>query len=255
MPSVLAIAAHPDDIEFTMAGTLVLLARAGWSVHYFNLADGRCGSTEQNADQTAMIRLGEAQAAADLIGATFYPPICRDIEIHYDTQTLRCVAAVIRAAKPQIVLTHSPVDYMEDHEQACRLAVSATFVRGMTNFQTTPSEPIFDEPVTIYHAQPHGNRTPMGELIIPDQFVNITDVIAVKQSALEAHASQQNWLHNSQGLNSYLQTMRDLAAEVGALSGKFSFAEGWRRRHHLGFSPPNADPLFDALSNLVVVRS
>ena len=85
--------------------------------------------------------------------------------------------------------------------------------------------------------------------------MNITDVIAVKQSALEAHASQQNWLHNSQGLNSYLQTMRDLSAEVGALSGKFSFAEGWRRHHHLGFSAPNADPLFDALSNLVVVRS
>lgn len=254
MPSVLAIAAHPDDIEFTMAGTLILLARQGWTIHYFNLADGRCGSAESDAEQTAVVRLREAQAAAAALGATFHPPICRDLEIQYDTATLRKVAAVVRLARPQIVLTHSPVDYMEDHEQACRLAVSATFVRGMKNFETAPNEKIYDGPVTIYHTQPHGNRTPLGELVVPNRFVDITDVIDEKQAALASHASQQHWLSDSQGLNSYLQTMRDLSAEVGALSGKFSFAEGWRRHHHLGFSPTSADPLNDALSGRTIVR-
>ncbi len=236
-----------------MVGTLILLAQQGWTVHYFNVADGRCGSAEMDADQTAAVRLREAQAAAAALGATFHSPICRDLEIHYDTPTLRQVAAVVRLAKPQIVLTHSPVDYMEDHEVTCRLAVTATFVRGMKNFETTPKEQIHDGPVTIYHAQPHGNRTSLGQLVVPDRFVDISDVIDAKQAALALHTSQQNWLNESQGSNSYLQTMRDLASEVGGLSGKFLFAEGWRRHHHLGFCSPNTDPLCDALSNRTVI--
>ena len=44
MPTALAIAAHPDDIEFVMAGTLLRLAETGWSIHYFNIANGCCGS-------------------------------------------------------------------------------------------------------------------------------------------------------------------------------------------------------------------
>ena len=53
MPSALAIAAHPDDIEFVMAGTLLLLKEAGWQIHYLNLTDGDMGSTVMNATQPA----------------------------------------------------------------------------------------------------------------------------------------------------------------------------------------------------------
>jgi N-acetylglucosamine malate deacetylase 1 len=64
MPSALAIAAHPDDIEIFMAGTLLRLAERGWELHYLNLADGCCGSTVHDRETTARIRLAEAQAAA-----------------------------------------------------------------------------------------------------------------------------------------------------------------------------------------------
>ena len=42
-PVAMAIGAHPDDIEFSMAGTLLLLKRAGFETHYFNIASGNCG--------------------------------------------------------------------------------------------------------------------------------------------------------------------------------------------------------------------
>lgn len=247
MPSVLAIAAHHDDIEFVMAGTLLRLKQLGWDLHYMNLADGCRGSTTMDRATCAAVRLEEAKTAASILGAKFYPPICPDMEIAYTTDMLRKVAAVVRLARPSIVLTHSPIDYMEDHENACRLAVSAAFTHGMPNFESAPPVDVYMEPVTVYHAQPVGNATPMGEVVYPKLYVDITDVLETKAEALAAHASQKRWLDESQGMDSYIQTMRDGSAEVGRMSGKYAFAEGWRRRQHWGFCGPDDDPLAQAL--------
>ena len=64
MKTAIAIGAHPDDIEFYMAGTLVLLQRVGWEIHYLNVANGCCGSVQYNAKQTRIIRRAEAKRAA-----------------------------------------------------------------------------------------------------------------------------------------------------------------------------------------------
>ena len=56
MPSALAIAAHPDDIEFVMAGTLLQLREAGWEIHYFNLSSGNMGSTVMSSGCAAMAK-------------------------------------------------------------------------------------------------------------------------------------------------------------------------------------------------------
>ena len=69
MRTALAIAAHPDDIEFLMSGTLMLLKDAGFAIHYMNLANGCCGSTEYDADEIARIRRDEARAAATRVSA------------------------------------------------------------------------------------------------------------------------------------------------------------------------------------------
>lgn len=251
MPSVLAIAAHPDDIEMVMAGTMLQLADRGWELHYFNIADGSRGSTTMDRDQCAAIRLREARQAADSLGATFYPPICADMEIAYNTSMLCRVASVVRTARPSIVLTHAPVDYMEDHEQACRLAVSAAFAHGMPNLESHPPVAAYFDPVTIYHAQPHGNRTPLNELVRPDFIVDTTAVMDRKVKALEYHASQKEWLDRSQGMDSYIQTMRDLTSEVGRMSKRYQYGEGWRRRQHWGFCGPDDDPLRDALRDVL----
>ena len=54
MPNALAIAAHPDDIEFMMAGTLLLLKERGWEIHYFNLSTGNRGSARHNAPAASL---------------------------------------------------------------------------------------------------------------------------------------------------------------------------------------------------------
>lgn len=64
---------------------------------------------------------------------------------------------------------------------------------------------------------------------------------------LAAHQSQQQWLDETQGMGSYLEAMEQMAASVGALSGRFTHAEGWRRHLHLGFSTVEEDPMTEAL--------
>jgi LmbE family N-acetylglucosaminyl deacetylase len=252
MPSVLAIAAHPDDIEFLMAGTMLQLAKRGWELHYMNLCDGSRGTTTMTRSECAATRLKEAKRACEYLGATFYEPIFPDMEAAYTTNHLRKVAAVVRMAKPTILLTHSPRDYMEDHETACRLAVSAAFCHGMPNFESDPEVDVFMDPVTVYHAQPVGNTTPLGEPVVPHLYVSVTDVLENKVHALSCHASQKQWLDESQGQDSYLQTLRDWSRKVGQMSERFEYAEGWRRHEHWGFCGPEDDPLRDGLADIII---
>ncbi len=255
MPAAIAIAAHPDDIEFLMSGTLMLLRSHGYQIHYWNLANGCCGSSKYDAATIARIRREEAYAAARAIGATFHESICNDLEIFYDRKLLGKVASVIRDIAPEIVLTHSPIDYMEDHTNACRLAVTAAFSRGMPNFVTDPPRPAISTPVTVYHAQPYSHRDPLGKPVEPVLVVDTTDIIEQKKQMLSKHASQKLWLDESQGLNSYLDTMAQLDAEVGRITGIFKYAEGWRRHLHLGFCGPDDDPLRTALKERVLVAA
>ena len=250
-----AVAAHPDDIEFVMAGTLMLLGDAGYEIHYMNIANGCCGSTTHDATDTARIRRQEAQAAASGIGAEFHPSLVNDMEIFYDHATLSRLAAVMREVAPEIVLTHAPADYMEDHMNACRLTVTAAFARGMPNYPTQPSRAPTEQAVTVYHAQPQGNRDPLNRLVRPGLFVDVGSVMAKKTAMLACHESQQQWLNTSQGLNSYLEGMQDLMRAVGRMSKRFEYAEGWRRHSHLGLCAADADPLAKALANHVLVAS
>jgi LmbE family N-acetylglucosaminyl deacetylase len=253
--TAIAIGAHPDDIEFYMAGTLVLLKRAGWETHYLNVANGCCGSVQYDANKTRIVRRAEAKCAAKVLGAHFHESLCNDLEIFYDLKTLRRVAAVIREVKPDVVLTHSPVDYMEDHTETCRLAVTAAFARAMPNFRSTPSRPTDEYDLTIYHAMPHSLRDPLRRLIVPGAFVNTASVQEVKRAALAEHKSQQNWLDVSQGLNSLGNKVDGMARAVGKLSKKFNFAEGWRRHLHYGFSATEVDPLRGALGKNYLVNN
>ncbi|HSI77627.1 MAG TPA: PIG-L deacetylase family protein [Lunatimonas sp.] len=238
----MAIAAHPDDIEFMMAGTLVLLKNAGYEIHYMNLSTGNCGSTENDSITTARIRLLEAQDSARILGAVFHPPICNDFEIFYELEALKKLSGIIRKVKPSIVLTHSPLDYMEDHMNACRLAVTAAFVRGVPNFKA-PFPAVTNYNCAVYHALPHGLMDPLGQTVIPEIFIDTESVHAIKREALNAHKSQKNWLEDSQKMDSYIAAMEDFSMRTGSMSEEFSHAEGWRRRTHFGFSDPDFDPL------------
>lgn len=246
-----AVVAHPDDIEFCMAGTLIRLKEeAGYEIHMMNIANGSCGSTELPAEKIAALRTEEARSSANLIGAVYHPPLVNDMHILYGKALLARVGAVMREVAPDILLIHSPQDYMEDHMNACRLALSAAFCRGMPNYPTDPQLDHVDAPITVYHAQPHGNRDPLGLLVTPSLFVNISRVIEQKRAMLEVYQSQKVWLDHSQGMDSYLNSMQHLGRELGQTSGRFDYAEGFRRHLHYGFCEESVDPLREAFNAL-----
>lgn len=250
----MAIAAHPDDIEFQMAGTLLLLKQAGYEMHYLNLSSGNCGSARLNAVQTRAIRRKEARQAAAILGAHFHPSLTDDLEIFYNDGTLRRLAAIIREVKPTILLVPSPEDYMEDHTNTCRLAVTAAFARGMPNYRTQLAQPPTDRALTLYHAMPHGLCDGLGQRILPGAFVNTVSVHATKREALGAHQSQKSWLDISQGIDSYLLALDSMSLAVGKMSGRFKHAEGWRRHSHWGFCDAESDPLRIALQKNYLIN-
>lgn len=248
---VLTLHAHPDDIEFMMAGTALLLRKAGCTLHYCNLADGSMGTSEHPRAKIARIREAEAREAATVLGATWHPPIFPDLEILYGSESIARVATIIRRVKPDIILVPFPREYMEDHMNACRLAVTAAFVRGMRNFDSMPPVEPYEKEVHLYHAMPYGLTGPLREAITPHFYVDISSVIDEKERALACHQSQKRWLDESQGLNSYLETMREMSRSVGRMSGSAEYAEGWTRHSHLGFSTEEADPLAEMLSDVI----
>jgi len=239
----LAIGAHPDDIEFMMAGTLLLLKEAGADIHMWNLANGYCGTAVHSREEITRLRWEEARAAAAVAGATIYPPIADDLALLYEVPLIQRIAAVVREVKPAIILLPSPQDYMEDHQNACRLAVTAAFARGMRTFETIPPTATWEGETVLYHALPYGLRDGMRRLIHAGQFVDISSVLAKKREMLAQHRTQKEWLDVSQGLDAYLTTMETMSQQVGEQSGRFAYAEGWRRHSHLGFAAEDADPL------------
>ncbi|MCX7046897.1 MAG: PIG-L family deacetylase [Candidatus Sumerlaeota bacterium] len=253
-PRAMAIAAHPDDIEFMMGGTLLLLKEAGYETHYLNIANGSCGSQVYSAARLRTIRRHEAQAAARILDAVWHPSFTEDMEIYYEDRLLRKVAAVVREVDPTILLTLSPQDYMEDHMNACRVAVTAAFARNLPNYRTTPRRPATNRNVTLYHAMPVGLCDPLRRRVSPGAYVNITSVFKTKMSALAEHQSQQDWLRETQKLNHYLIAMQDQARELGRMSRKFKYAEGWRRHLHFGYCAETDDPLRDALGKNYLIN-
>lgn len=239
----MAIAAHPDDIEFMMAGTLGRLQDAGWEIHYMNLANGNQGTDSLPVEEIARIRRDEAIAACELAGFMFHEPIANDLEIFYAKQLLAKVGAAVREVAPEVILTHYPQDYMEDHSNTARLAVTAAFSRGMTNYVTDPPQPTTQQPVAIYHAMPYGLHDPLRQPVEADFYVDVTEQLERKVQMLACHKSQKEWLDVSQSQDAYLQTLRDLSRDMGTKSGRYACAEGWLRHLHLGLAEEDFNPL------------
>lgn len=247
--TVFCVAAHPDDIEFMMAGTLILLGRAGYTLHIMNLASGSCGTAVLPRDEIVARREREARNSAALIGAVFHPSLVDDLEIFYERPLLARLAAIVREVNPQILLLPSPQDYMEDHMNTSRLMVTAAFCRGMLNYITEPPLPPVSGEMALYHALPYGLADQLRRPIRPDFYIDIGEAIDLKRQMLACHQSQKDWLDQSQGKDSYLQAMADMAVEVGRWSRRATHAEAWRRHSHLGFGAQDFDPLHDALEN------
>jgi LmbE family N-acetylglucosaminyl deacetylase len=252
---VFAIAAHPDDIEFMMGGTLILLGRAGCELHMMNICNGSCGTAYEDRETIIARRTEEARQSSSIIGALFHEPLVDDLDMFYERPTINRMVSIVREVKPDVVLLSSPQDYMEDHMNACRVAVTAVFCRGMRNYPAEPPSDPIDGDATLYHALPWGLRDSLRRRLHAGQYADITSALKMKREALAHHRSQKEWLDSSQGLDSYLITMENMSREVGEMSGRFEYAEGWRRHLHLGFCEEGADPLSEILGDKMFVSA
>jgi LmbE family N-acetylglucosaminyl deacetylase len=246
---VLSLLAHPDDAEFLCAGTLVRLAREhGWQVHVASMTPGDCGSAELPPDAIAALRREEGRRAASLIGAAYHCLEERDLLIFYQERPLEKVVRLFRAVRPRVVLTHSPADYMLDHEVTGTLARAAAFAAPIPNCFAGHGHgaPLGQIP-HLYYCDPIEGKDSLGRAVEPGFRIDVGAVIEAKAAMLAAHASQREWLLKHHGLDQYVQAMRDWGARRGAEAG-VAYAEGFRQ--HLGHGYPQ-DNLLGALLGAV----
>jgi LmbE family N-acetylglucosaminyl deacetylase len=180
--NVLAIGAHPDDIEAYCAGTLARYSRAGEKVFMCVVTDGR-GRPAGDPDEIAHIRKGEAQASADLIGAELIWMAIPDGQLMVDDATRHQFGDVIRQTTPDIIITHPPMDYHPDHNATNQLVMDASQVARTSNYQT--KLPAIRKPVPVAFMS-----SELGLNYQPEEYVDISDVWEVKREMLLQHRSQ-----------------------------------------------------------------
>jgi LmbE family N-acetylglucosaminyl deacetylase len=234
---VLSILAHPDDAEFLCAGTLLRLAREhGWQVHLASMTPGDCGSAELPPEAIAEVRRGEGARAAALLGGTYHCLEERDLFIFYAERPLERITRLLRAVQPRLVLTHSPADYMLDHEVTSSLVRAAVFGAAAPNFFCDRGHaPALPHIPHLYYCDAIEGKDALGRPVEPGFRIDVSAVIEDKAALLAAHASQRDWLRQQHGMDHYVQSMRDWGAHQGRAAG-VAFAEGFRQ--HLGHSYP-----------------
>jgi len=246
-PRVLAIHAHPDDIEFQCAGTLLLLAQKGCEVVAATMTAGDKGSAELCPEEIAEIRRGEAAKSASLLGAEYVCLGFRDLEICFDNDSRRAVIETVRKTRPDIVITAPPVDYMPDHEETSRLVRDACFTAAVPNYKTRQWDPApaLGHIPHLYYVDPLGGVDYYGAPIEPQFVVDVSDVFDRKLETLAAHSSQREWLRRQHGIDEYLDSCR----RFSALRGKgIGAAHGEGFRQHVGHPYPADNLLLSLVS-------
>ena len=250
---ILAIHAHPDDVEFQCAGTLALLAAAGHEISIVTMTAGDCGSRELGPEVIARIRRQEALDSAELIGASYGCLEFADLSIVVDNDSKRRVTETIRHHRPDVVLTAPPADYMDDHEATSRLVRDGCFNASCPNYATRQWDPAVATekiPHLIYMDPIEGTDT-WGAPVEPQFYVDITNTFETKRKMLTCHKSQREWLKSQHGVDEYLDSQRRWSEQRGAEVG-VGMAEAFRQ--HLGHAYPADNILAELLPGRVKVR-
>lgn len=227
---ILAIHAHPDDVEILAGGTMALLAQAGHHLTIASMTPGDKGSSEVDAEEIARIRRAEAAAAAHCIGAEYICLEFRDLAIFNDDASRRRVVEMLRRERPDVVLTASPVDYLADHEVTSALVRDGCFAAMARNYDTGEPNPAAVLPGIphLYFMDPIAAMDRDSRRVSADFYFNVATTFATKKEMLTRHRSQRDWLKSRHGIDEYLDTMENWTRASGARAG-VELAEGWRQ--------------------------
>ena len=218
---ILAIGAHPDDIELACCGTLAKCIKRGDTVIVCHVSSGSLGHVVIPPDELRLIRANEAKKAGALAGVQ--EVLCAgfdDLEI-FDTKAARDkIVDIIKYANPDLIITHDPNDYMPDHTTVSKLVFDASFTATLPNYKSKYKQPA--KMVPLYYMD-----TLAGVNFNPTEYVDISDEIELKLKMLECHESQVAWMRDHDGIDfaDLVKTMsRYRAYQCGA-----SYAEAFRQ--------------------------
>ena len=222
---VLAVGAHPDDLELLCGGTLAKYADQGHEIIMAHLCSGSRGGLNIDPQELAQIRDAEAKAAAELIKAQALGPIAGDLDL-YPTEQMRIKTVdIIRQAKPDVILTHSPNDYMPDHVITSQLVFDASFISTLPLYKT--KLPAHETITPVFYMD-----TAVGLGFEPTDFVDITDHLETKKKMFLCHKSQFQWLqghHETEPTN-----MLETVAKFRGLQCGVTYAEAFRKLNAWG---------------------
>ncbi|WP_193334772.1 PIG-L deacetylase family protein [Devosia beringensis] len=165
--NVLAIGAHPDDIEIFMFGTLAALAARGDQLAYVIVTDGTRGGRGAPGHLRAT-RKAEAEAAAGLLNADLHFLDLPDGELVADATLVKALKGAIERASPDLIITHAANDYHGDHRALSEgVRIAASFAAPVLHCDTL-----------------------RGVGASPTHYVDITAHVEAKDAAIRCHASQ-----------------------------------------------------------------
>ncbi len=188
--NILAIGAHPDDVETYCGGTLAKYAKMGHKVFTATATNGNVGSATLPMEEIAAIRKEEARRAAAHIGAEY---ICLDYddEMFFEDKAARLAFInLVRYCKADVILTHNPEDYNPDHELTSKIINDIAVMIPVAKIKT-PS-PAYDKIPIIAYFESEGG---MG--FVPTEYVDITDVMEIKMAMCREHQSQVLWMQDN----------------------------------------------------------
>jgi N-acetylglucosamine malate deacetylase 1 len=216
---VLAVGAHPDDLEILCGGTLAKYAVLGHHVTMAHLTDGARGHTEMAPAELAAVRKREAEAAGAIIGAEVIGLGLPDAGLFDTPDTRASVVELVRQARPDVIITLSPDDYSADHVTTSRLVCTAGFLATAPLVETaTHAQEVL---CPVFFAD-----TCVGLNFLPTHYVDITDTFEQKHRMLQEHKSQLRWLDDSQGMNA-LEVI-EVTGRYRGLQAGVRYAEGFR---------------------------
>lgn len=206
--NILAIGAHPDDLEMLCGGTLAKYAAQGHKVFMVHVSTGNVGHMVIPPAELMKIRAQEAKEAGALIGAEVISLGEMDLFVRSENMKTRDkIIDVIRMAKPDIIITHNPHDYMDDHEETSRLVYEATMAATVPHHKTEYGH--YGKLTPLYYMEPA-----VGVNSCPEEYVDITEFIEIKIEMLGKHVSQHKWLWDHDGMD-----MLDLSRTMSRLRG------------------------------------
>ncbi|MEI7779634.1 MAG: PIG-L deacetylase family protein [Actinomycetes bacterium] len=216
---VLALGAHPDDLEGGCGGTLAALAARGYEVHMVVVTDGWCGSYDLPGPEIAKIRLKEAAEAAAIAGAASFRHLGKHdqgSEVSIATRTE--LVSLIREVRATVLIGHPPFDYHPDHRNASNLLFEARSAAAVPNFTDRP--PLDVTPHLAYFDAEQGLK------FDPHIWIDISDTQSVKRRMLEAHVSQAKLMRDMYG-EDLIEHVSRLGIFRGSQRG-CSYAEAFR---------------------------